>query len=105
MLPSSGTISPLSNPISVVLPAPFGPMIACTSLGAIVRLTASAAVTPPKRRVSRSVCNSASATAPPFEQAADAAMHIDRHQQQDRSKDQIGIFGHARQAFLQKQKN
>ena len=31
MRPASGAISPASWPIRVVLPAPFGPMIACTS--------------------------------------------------------------------------
>src|ERR1700752_5315191 len=105
MLPSSGVISPLSKPISVVLPAPFGPMMACTSFGAIVSPMASAAVTPPKRRVNCAVCNNASATAPPFQQSADAAMHVDRDQQQDRSEDQIGKLRHPRQALLQQQKH
>src|SRR5579872_5226815 len=101
MLPSCGTISPLSRPISVVLPAPFGPMTACTSFATTSKVIASAATTPPKRRVRRSVCNRGLATAPPLEQPADAAVYVDRHQEQDRTEDQIGIFGDAREYLLQ----
>src|SRR5512145_1875590 len=47
--------------ISVVLPAPFGPISACTSPAATSRVTPSTATTPPKRLLrflSESTCNS-----------------------------------------------
>src|SRR5215204_2811826 len=50
-VPSSGRSSPYRIRISVVLPAPFSPTMACTVPGAIESVTASLATTPPKRRV------------------------------------------------------
>src|SRR6266568_676464 len=46
--PRSGTRSPASWPISVVLPAPFGPMIACVSPSSTSRSTLSLASSAPK---------------------------------------------------------
>src|SRR4051812_1423017 len=55
MFPALGARSPESRFSSVVLPAPFGPMTACTAPGGKARLTESTAVRPPKRRLSASV--------------------------------------------------
>src|SRR5580765_3075569 len=52
--PPSGARAPEMRPTSVVLPAPFGPISACTSPAAISRLTPSVATTPPKRLLTRS---------------------------------------------------
>src|SRR5687768_16580706 len=49
MVPLSVATLPEIWPISVVLPAPFGPMSACTSPAATSRPTSSVATTPPKR--------------------------------------------------------
>src|SRR5687767_9103565 len=47
--PESLATLPEIWPMSVVLPAPFGPMSACTSPAATSRSTLSTATTPPKR--------------------------------------------------------
>src|SRR4029077_13958760 len=48
---------------SVVLPAPFGPMIACSSPCCTCRSIAALAITPPKRLLSPSVASRMSAMA------------------------------------------
>src|SRR5690242_21401592 len=48
MRPLSTGSWPEICPISVVLPAPFGPISACTSPRSISRVTSSVAATPPK---------------------------------------------------------
>ena len=54
--PASGERNPHTRLNSVVFPAPFGPMIACSRRGASARLTLSTATRPPKRLVSPSIC-------------------------------------------------
>src|SRR5512138_3281695 len=49
MRPVSVGSTPEIWPISVVLPAPFGPISACTSPRTTSRVTSSVATTPPKR--------------------------------------------------------
>src|SRR5713226_5159990 len=49
MSPASGRYSPLMQLSSVVLPAPFGPMIPRTSPSSTLKLTPASALTPPKR--------------------------------------------------------
>src|SRR5437660_6344602 len=49
MRPLSVASTPEIWPMSVVLPAPFGPMRACTSPRTISSVTSSVATTPPKR--------------------------------------------------------
>src|SRR5947199_193190 len=49
MAPASGRRSPASCPMSVVLPAPLEPMIACVSPRVTSRLLRSLASRPPKR--------------------------------------------------------
>ena len=68
MRPASGAISPVSWPISVVLPAPFGPMMACSSPRGTSSAMSSEATTPPKRLLRPSICSSGSGTAQPRQQ-------------------------------------
>src|ERR1051325_3744274 len=95
-VPSCGTTSPAISPISVVLPAPFGPITAWNSPGGISSVMVSAAMTPPKRLLSDSIRSSGSTMAAAPEQPFDAAVHIDGDQEQQRSKDQGGVFGQPR---------
>src|ERR1700751_6045419 len=100
MPPLSGATSPVNWPIRVDLPAPFGPMIACSSPAGSISEISSAATTPPKRLVKASISSRASATTRPRNQAIDAALPRDRHQKEERPEDQIGIIGHTRKPFL-----
>src|SRR5215475_9943378 len=90
--PESGAISPVSWPISVLLPAPFGPMMACSSPAAMSSEMPSEATTPPKRLVSRSIASSASATAPALQQPVDAAACEQHHQQEQRPEHDLPIL-------------
>src|SRR5437879_3043985 len=54
--PALGARSPDSRFKNVVLPAPFGPITACTPPARKARLTPSTAVNPPNRRYNASVC-------------------------------------------------
>src|SRR5882724_5643836 len=90
--PASGAISPVSCPISVLLPAPFGPMMACNSPGGIASEMPSEATTPPKRLVSPSIASSASATARALQEAVDAATREQHHQQEQRPEHDLPIF-------------
>src|SRR5438046_3685552 len=69
IIPVVGTRAPVIRLNSVVLPAPFGPMIERTSPCSMLRLTRFTAARPPKRRVSshvwRSVIRAASGTSAP----------------------------------------
>src|SRR5437016_4347904 len=70
--PSSAARNPQTRLNRVVLPAPFGPMIACSRRGASARLTWSTATRPPKRLVSPSMRRTGSLMAgDPGEHAAD----------------------------------
>src|SRR5690242_8798982 len=89
--PESGRNSPTSWPISVVLPAPFGPMIACNSPAGTDSETFSDAVMPPKRLLRLSTCRSASATAHTRKQAVNAAAREQHDKQQHRAEDQLPI--------------
>ncbi len=55
--PACGRMKPQTAFSSVVLPAPFGPMIPVTWRGVAVSETASSAVTPPKRTVTSRTCS------------------------------------------------
>src|SRR5579863_7059292 len=103
--PPCGAISPARRPMSVVLPAPFGPITACSSPGGTASVIASAATTPPKRLLRPSICNSGSATQTAPKQSGDPAVHVDRDQEQERTEDQVGILGDARQRLLQQQES
>src|SRR5262249_37349772 len=88
-------ISPASWPISVVLPAPFGPMMACSSPFGTQSEMESEAMTPPKRLVSSSISSSASATARSRQQAVDAAACEQHDQQEQGSQHDLPKSGHA----------
>src|SRR5215475_2138128 len=103
MRPSSGAISPASCAMSVVLPAPFGPITACSCPFGTASEIASEAITPPKRLLRPSICNSASATVDSREQTIDAATREQHHQQEQRTKDDLPVFGDARERFFQHQ--
>src|SRR2546423_1220598 len=100
MRPACGASSPVSCPISVVLPAPFGPMMAWSSPSGTARLTSSEAVTPPKRLVSPSIASSASGMARP-QYAVDAAAGIKHDEQQQWADDDLPVFGDARERLFQ----
>src|SRR6478736_5323962 len=99
MAPEFGVNCPVSWLISVVLPAPLGPMMACSSPAETSSETLSVARMPPKRRTSFSTRSSGSATVEPPEQPHDAAAPEQYDQQQQRAHDQRPIFGDLRQEF------
>src|SRR5262249_60507190 len=103
MRPASGASSPASSPISVVLPAPFGPMTACSSPFGTESEIASEATTPPKRLVRDSISSRASATARSGEQAVDTPAREQHHEQENRTDDDLPIFGHAGKRLFQHQ--
>src|SRR3984957_14326904 len=91
--------------ISVVLPAPFGPMIACNSPRATSSETWSVATMPPNRLTRFSTQSRGSATGKPPQQSIDAAAPEQHDQQQQRAHDQRPVFGDLRQELLQHQVN
>src|SRR4051794_6512271 len=105
IVPASGRSSPESSAIRVVLPAPFGPMIAWSSPGATASDTSLVAVRPPKRLISPRVSSSASAIAPaPLrKQAEQAAFRKQHDEDQDRPERGLPMLGQARQHALQDQ--
>src|SRR5712671_3226757 len=102
--PASGASSPPSWAISVLFPAPLGPMMACSSPGATSSIMSSEAITPPKRLVRPSTRRSGSATAHSRQNAIDPAARIQHDQQDHRAEDDRPIFGEARQPLLEHQK-
>src|SRR3984885_8757256 len=71
MVPAVGRNWPINWLISVVLPAPFGPMIACSSPRAISSERLSVATMPPNRRTRFSMRSNGSATGKPPDQPHD----------------------------------
>src|SRR3954449_698854 len=102
-LPEFGSNCPVSWLISVVLPAPFGPMMACSSPCATSSERLSVASTPPNRRTRLSTRSKGSATVQPPEQSDDAAAPEQHDQEQQRAHDQRPIFGDLRQGFLEQE--
>src|ERR1700732_2773666 len=103
MVPALGRNCPVNWLISVVLPAPFGPMIACNSPRATSSETLSVATMPPNRRTRFSTRSKGSATGEPPQQPDDAAAPEQHDQQQQRAHDQRPVFRHLRQEFFQHQ--
>src|SRR3984885_8482547 len=108
MAPEFGSTCPVSWLISVVLPAPFGPMIACNSPLATSSDRLSVATMPPNRRTRFSTRSKGSAitlsdTAHPPKQPHDAAAPEQHDQQQQRTHDQRPVFRQLRQELLQHQ--
>src|ERR1700761_6156848 len=92
-LPASGARWPVSWLISVVLPAPFGPMMACSSPLATSIETLSVARMPPNRRTSFSTRSSGSATGEPPQHAHDPTAAEQHDKQEQWSHDDRPIFG------------
>src|ERR1700694_3124455 len=104
MPPASGAISPVSSPISVVLPAPFGPMMACSSPARMSSVIRSEAMTPPKRLLRSWICRSASATAIAPQQPGDAAAREQDNEQKHRTENDLPIFRGLISALPEKRK-
>src|SRR5580658_4860943 len=105
MVPALGANCPVSWLISVVLPAPFGPMMACSSPLVTSSERLSVATMPPNRRTRFSTRSRGSATVKSPEQPVDAAAPEQHDQEQQRAHDQRPIFRDLRQEFLQHQIN
>src|SRR5947209_8565998 len=103
--PASGRSSPASAAISVVLPAPFGPIIACSSPGSTVSATSPSATRPPKRLLSPAVSSSGSAIDPARrgKQAEDARSRKQHDQDQQRPEDRLPMLRQARQYAFEQQ--
>src|SRR5258708_8926896 len=100
MVPECGSSCPVSWLISVVLPAPFGPMIACNSPRATSSETLSVATMPPHRRTRFSTRSKGSATAQPPHQPKNAATPEQHDQQQKRAHDPLPAFLALRHALF-----
>src|SRR5260221_57952 len=100
MEPACGSNCPVSWLISVVLPAPFGPMIACNSPFATSSETLSVAVMPPNRRTSFSTRNKGSAMAQPPDKPDNAATPEQPDHRIDDAPDQIDAAEQAEQAEI-----
>src|SRR3954454_2157810 len=103
--PEFGASCPVSWLISVVLPAPLGPMMACNSPGMTSSDRLSVATRPPNRRTRRSTRSSGSATGDPPQDAHDAAARKQHDQQQQRTHDQRPVFGELGQKLFQQQED
>src|SRR3979409_1931555 len=104
MVPEFGSSCPVNWLISVVLPAPFGPMIACNSPLATSSERSSVAAIPPNRRTRFSTRSRGSATMQPPQQSHDAAAPEQHDQEQQRPHDQRPVFRDLRQELFQYQK-
>src|SRR5258707_6102631 len=100
--PASGTRSPASWPISVVLPAPFGPMIACVSPSSTSRSTLSLASSAPKLLV-RPRTSSRTLFILAEEQSREAALEEEHRQHQQRTQDQLPLLSPARERVFEEQ--
>src|ERR1700704_6540515 len=105
MLPEFGSNCPVSWLISVVLPAPLGPIIACNSPLATSSERLSVAAMPPNRRTRFSTRSSGSATLQSPQQSHDAATPEQYDQEQQRAHDQRPVFRDLRQELFQQQKD
>src|ERR1041385_8288221 len=106
MRPASGASSPEIWLMSVVLPAPFGPITACSSPGPTSNVTSSVTRRPPKFLLRFSMRSTASATEHPpqplrYANEPAAGEHRDQHQQ--RPEDHLPVLGQAGQPFLGKE--
>src|SRR5881296_1183056 len=105
IVPASGGRSPESWPISVVLPAPFGPMIASVSPSATSRSTPSVATRPPKRLVSPRTASSVSATgdAGAGQQAEETAPGVEDDEDEQRAEHDLPVHRPRREHVLEEQ--
>src|SRR5216683_319456 len=100
--PRSGRRLPASWLISVVLPAPFGPMMAWVSPSRTSRLTSSHASSAPKLFV-RPLTSSSILFIPAEEQSREAAPQEKHRQHQQRPEDQLPVLRPARESVLDQQ--
>src|SRR5574343_1175876 len=103
-LPESGCSAPETWWMKVVLPAPLGPISACTSPALTLKLTAFSASTAAKRRESWRTSSSGSAMALP-EQGGNALGGKEDDGQQEQAEDDVPVFSDADQAFFQQQQD
>src|SRR5258707_7084444 len=99
MRPESGASCPLSCAISVVFPAPFGPITAWSSPSAMPSTRSSVATMPPKR-LARFSTRSKSAMAHLAEQAVDPAAREQHNEQPHRAENDLPILGDAGEHLL-----
>src|SRR6185369_6494766 len=104
IVPESGAISPEIWLISVVLPPPFGPMMACSSHGMTSRLKSSVTTSAPNdlRRFCRRTAGSPTAE-PPHERARQAEKTAARKQNDEhehRSEDHLPVLGDTGEPLL-----
>src|SRR5260370_5474242 len=105
MVPDLGSSCAVNWLISVVLPAPFGTMIACNSPLATSSERLSVATIPPNRRTRFSTRSKGSGTTQPPEQPDDAAAPEQHDQQQKRTHNERPIFRYLRQNLFQHEIN
>src|ERR1700674_519564 len=100
--PASGRRLPASCAISVVLPAPFGPMTAWVSPSCTSRSTPSVALSAPKLlcrpRASRRFLLAGTEKHP-----REAALEEDHRENEQRPEDHLPVLGPALQQFLDEQ--
>src|ERR1700726_3857130 len=101
MVPALGRNCPINWLISVVLPAPFGPMMACNSPVATSSERLSVATMPPNRRTRFSTRSNGSATGEPPEQTHQPAASEQQEKQQKRAHEERPILRDLRQEFFQ----
>src|SRR4029079_3159260 len=94
MRPESGRSIPESWPLSVVLPAPCGPITACVSPSRTSRSTPSVAVSAPKDlRSSRTSRRGSAIVFLPRQQAGKSARGEEDDEHQDRPEDDLPVLG------------
>src|SRR5258707_15061971 len=98
MRPLSGRRLPASWPMKVVLPAPFGPMMACVSPSRTSRSMPSLARSAPKLLVSPLTSSIGL-----VEHARQAATEEDHREDQQRPEDHLPMLGPAREQILHQQ--
>src|SRR5262245_12151991 len=105
MTPASGARSPESCAISVVLPAPLGPMMASVSPSPTSRSTPSVATRPPKRLRKPRTSSSPSLMARARQQAPEAPSRVEDDQHQQRSQNHLPVRRPRGQHVLQQQEH
>src|SRR6266853_1064564 len=100
--PRSGRRLPASWPMSVVLPAPFGPMMAWVSPSRTSRLTSALASSAPKLLV-RPRTSSRTLFILAEEQSREAAPQEKHRQHQERPEDQLPVLRPTRESVLDEQ--
>src|SRR5262245_45824557 len=106
MRPASGWTRPEISLISVVLPAPLGPITACSSPSRTSRVTSSVTTRPPKLLRSASMRSAGSATAPAPEHRGNEAQQPpareENNEDEQRPEDRLPMLGQAGEPLLQK---